>query len=145
MRSLYYFPAQAQLRWSSSPFHLSSLCSIVLQGSSPTPIFQTVAALAKGTERLAHENTLLAAEVRTLHEALSKRRRAKKARIRQGGALTVRMHKTFWRRRTWMSRFDAICVWRGVIGTRGNCLNGVVERLVTMRELVKNMKICLVR
>ncbi|KFZ25150.1 hypothetical protein V502_00361 [Pseudogymnoascus sp. VKM F-4520 (FW-2644)] len=37
--------------------------------------------------------TLLLAEVRTLlaaNEALSKRRRAKKARIRQGGALTVK-------------------------------------------------------
>ena len=62
------------------------------QGSSPTPIFQTVAALAKGTERLAHEVTLMSAELRTLraaNEALSKRRRAKKARVRQGGALTV--------------------------------------------------------
>ena len=62
------------------------------QGSSPTPIFETVAALAKGTEILAHELTLLSAEVRTLrqaNEALSKRRRAKKNRIRQGGALTV--------------------------------------------------------
>lgn len=62
------------------------------QGSSPTPIFETVVALAKGTERLAPEVTLLSAEVRTLraaNEALSKHRRAKKARIRQGGALTV--------------------------------------------------------
>lgn len=62
------------------------------QGSSPTPLFETVAALAKGTERMAHEMTLLSAEVRTLraaNEALSKRRRAKKARIRQGGALTI--------------------------------------------------------
>ena len=62
------------------------------QGSSPTPLFETVKALAKGTERLAHENTLLSAENRTLraaNEALSKRRRAKKARIRQGGALIV--------------------------------------------------------
>ena len=62
------------------------------QGSSPTPIFTTVAALAKGTEILAHEVTLLTAENRTLrkaNEALSKRRRAKKNRIRQGGALTV--------------------------------------------------------
>ena len=36
--------------------------------------------------------TLLSAEVRTLraaNEALSKRRRAKKARVRQGGALTI--------------------------------------------------------
>ena len=63
------------------------------QGSSPTPIFQTVVALAKGTERLAHEVTLISAKLRTLraaNEALSKRRRAKKARVRQGSALTVK-------------------------------------------------------
>ena len=62
------------------------------QGSSPTPLFETVRALAKGTERMAHEMTLLSAEVRTLraaNEALSKRRRARKARVRQGNALTV--------------------------------------------------------
>jgi hypothetical protein len=48
--------------------------------------------LAKGTEILAHEITLLSAEVRILraaNEVLSKRRRAKKTRVRQGGALTV--------------------------------------------------------
>jgi hypothetical protein len=41
---------------------------------------------------MVHEITLLSAKVRTLraaNEALSKRRRAKKARVRQGGALTV--------------------------------------------------------
>jgi hypothetical protein len=62
------------------------------QGSSLTPLFQTVAALAKGTERIAHEMTLLSAEVRTLraaNEALNKRRRAKKTRVCQGGALIV--------------------------------------------------------
>ena len=62
------------------------------QGSSPTPLFETVKALAKGTERMAHEMTLLSAEVRVLraaNEALSKRRRAKKTRVRQGGALIV--------------------------------------------------------
>ncbi|EDN97555.1 hypothetical protein SS1G_12406 [Sclerotinia sclerotiorum 1980 UF-70] len=61
------------------------------QSSSPTPIFETVLALAKGTERLAHENTLLSAENRTLrkaNEALSKRRCAKKIQLRQGGVLT---------------------------------------------------------
>ena len=55
------------------------------QGSSPTPIFETVAALAKGTELLAHELTLVHAKVRTLrkaNEALSKRCRAKKTRVR---------------------------------------------------------------
>ena len=63
------------------------------QGSSPTPIFETVALLAKGTELLAHEATLLSAEIRSLciaNKALSKRRRAKKTRIRQGGVLTVK-------------------------------------------------------
>jgi hypothetical protein len=62
------------------------------QGCSPTSIFETVAALAKGTERLAYEMTLLSAEVRILraaNEALSKRRRAKKTRVRQGGTLTI--------------------------------------------------------
>ena len=62
------------------------------QGSSPTPIFTTVAALAKGTEILAYEVTLLTAENRSLrkaNKALSKRRRAKKTRVRQGGALTI--------------------------------------------------------
>jgi hypothetical protein len=42
---------------------------------------------------MAHKITLLSAEVRTLraaNEALSKRRRAKKARVRQGGVLTVK-------------------------------------------------------
>ncbi|APA09832.1 hypothetical protein SS1G_05945 [Sclerotinia sclerotiorum 1980 UF-70] len=61
------------------------------QSSSPTPIFETVLALAKGTERLAHENTLLNAENHTLrkaNEALSKRRRMKKTQLRQGGVLT---------------------------------------------------------
>ena len=48
--------------------------------------------MAKGTKILAHEITLLLAEVRILrvvNKALSKRRRAKKTRVRQGGALTV--------------------------------------------------------
>ena len=41
---------------------------------------------------MAHEMTLLSAEVYTLraaNEALSKRRRAEKARVRQGGTLTI--------------------------------------------------------
>jgi len=62
------------------------------QGSSPTSILQTVTALAKGTEILAHKMTLLTAEVQTLrkaNEALNKRRRAKNTRIQQGGVLTI--------------------------------------------------------
>ena len=55
-------------------------------------LFSTVALLAKGTEILAHKITLLRAENRTLrqaNEALSKRWRAKKTRIREGGALRI--------------------------------------------------------
>lgn len=51
-----------------------------------------VSALAKGTEQLAHEVTLMSAEIRThraANEALSKRRRAKKNRVREGGTLIV--------------------------------------------------------
>jgi hypothetical protein len=62
------------------------------QGSSLTPLFETVAALVKDTERIAYEMTLLSTEVRTLraaNEALSKRCRAKKTRVYQEGALTV--------------------------------------------------------
>ncbi|EDN95831.1 hypothetical protein SS1G_12036 [Sclerotinia sclerotiorum 1980 UF-70] len=61
------------------------------QSSSPTPIFETVQALVKGTERLAYEVTLLSAENRMLRRAnkvLSKRRRAKKIQLRNGGVLT---------------------------------------------------------
>ena len=62
------------------------------QGSFPTHIFSAVKQLAKGMEAIVHNNTLLATELRALrkaNEALSKRRRAKKTRIRQGGSLTV--------------------------------------------------------
>ncbi|EDO04977.1 hypothetical protein SS1G_07461 [Sclerotinia sclerotiorum 1980 UF-70] len=62
------------------------------QGSSSTPIFKTIATLAKGTKLLAYTNTLLVAEVHNLrkaNEALGKRRRARKALIRKGGVLSV--------------------------------------------------------
>ncbi|APA08524.1 hypothetical protein sscle_04g032940 [Sclerotinia sclerotiorum 1980 UF-70] len=61
------------------------------QSSSSIPIFEIVVALAKGTERLAYENTLLSVEIRMLrkaNEALSKRRYIKKTQLRQGGVLT---------------------------------------------------------
>jgi hypothetical protein len=63
------------------------------QGSSPTSMFSAVKQLAKGTELIAHEMTLLRDRVRTLekaNEALSKRRRAKRTRLQAGGALTVK-------------------------------------------------------
>lgn len=62
------------------------------QGSSPTSMFSAVKQLAKGTELIAHEMTLLRDEVRTLrqaNEALAKRRRAKRTRIQARGALTI--------------------------------------------------------
>jgi hypothetical protein len=51
------------------------------QGSSPTPIFNAVAYMAKGMEAMAHSVTLSTTDchnLRKANEALSKRRRAKK-------------------------------------------------------------------
>lgn len=62
------------------------------QGSSPTPIYKAVDQISKGAQTMMHEVALLRAEVKSLRQAnetLSKRRRAKKTHIRQGGALTV--------------------------------------------------------
>ncbi len=62
------------------------------QGSSSTSIFVTVKQLTKRTELLAYKMTLIYKEVRTLHkanEALIKRRRAKKTRIRARGAFSI--------------------------------------------------------
>lgn len=52
-----------------------------LDAPTTAPIFETVLALAKGIERLAHENTLSSTENRILqkaNEALSKRLRAER-------------------------------------------------------------------
>ena len=62
------------------------------QGSSPTPILSAVDQFAKGAIAIMHKVTLLRAEVKTLREAnssLSKRRKAKKTRIREGGTLSI--------------------------------------------------------
>jgi hypothetical protein len=62
------------------------------QGSSPTTMFEAVKQLAKGTEAIAHEITLVRAELRTLQDAnkaLVKRRRTKRTRLQEGGTLTV--------------------------------------------------------
>jgi hypothetical protein len=95
-------PLNTTIAWVSqtlkNPFEALSQSTLIRgriarhQSSSPTPIFETVAALTKGTERLAHENTLLHVEVRMLraaNEALSKRRRAKKQQIHTDQALTI--------------------------------------------------------
>ncbi|EDN95836.1 hypothetical protein SS1G_12041 [Sclerotinia sclerotiorum 1980 UF-70] len=114
------------------------------QSSSPTPIFETVLALAKGTERLAHENTLLSAENRTLrkaNEALSKRRRAKKIQLRQGGVLTGQEALDI------LSQQEVdVQIQRDERQKRGNsngeasssrCCSTHVGELVTIQELVK--------
>ena len=62
------------------------------QGSSPTIIFDAVKQLAKGTEAITYEMTLLRAELRTTqaaNKALAKRRRAKRTRLQEGGTLSV--------------------------------------------------------
>lgn len=62
------------------------------QGSSPTTLFSAIKQLAKGSEMMAHEMTLMRDELRTLRQAnlaLAKRRRAKRTRLQAGGALTV--------------------------------------------------------
>jgi hypothetical protein len=62
------------------------------QGSYSTSIFETIVVLAKGTERLVYEITLLSAEVyilRVVNKALSKRYRAKITRVYQGDTLTI--------------------------------------------------------
>ena len=61
------------------------------QNSSPTSIYEAVDQFAKGTSKIMHQLVLLKAEnqsLRQANEALSKRRRAKKTRLRQGGSLS---------------------------------------------------------
>ena len=55
-------------------------------------MFDAVKQLAKGTEVITYEITLLRAELRTtqvVNKALVKRRRAKRTRFQEGGALSV--------------------------------------------------------
>ena len=62
------------------------------QGSSPTSILAAVDQITKGTCGIMHKIALLEAENKTLREAnttLSKRRRARKSRLRQGGSMTI--------------------------------------------------------
>lgn len=62
------------------------------QGSSPTSILEAMDQFAKGTCGIMHKMALLKAEVNQLRAAntlLSKRRRAKKTRLRQSGSMTI--------------------------------------------------------
>ncbi|KAJ5621159.1 hypothetical protein N7510_005143 [Penicillium lagena] len=59
--------------------------------SSPTSIYEAVDQFAKGTSKIMHKLALLQSEVQILRQAneeLSKRRRAKKTRLRQGRSLS---------------------------------------------------------
>ncbi|EDN96148.1 hypothetical protein SS1G_12354 [Sclerotinia sclerotiorum 1980 UF-70] len=89
---------KAQSQTSHNPTEVLSQSTLVKsriaqhQGSSSTPIFETIAALAKGIELLAYANTLLTAEVHNLrkaNKALSKHRRVRKALIRKRGAFSI--------------------------------------------------------
>ncbi len=62
------------------------------QGSSPTSILAAMDQFAKGARGIMHKMALLRAENKTLQEAnatLSKRRRARKTRLHQGGSMTI--------------------------------------------------------
>uniref|UniRef100_A0A8H7K3S6 Transposase n=2 Tax=Bionectria ochroleuca TaxID=29856 RepID=A0A8H7K3S6_BIOOC len=62
------------------------------QGSSPTSILAAMDQFSKGTCGTMHKMALLKAENQLLREAnaiLSKRRRAKRTRLRQGGSMTI--------------------------------------------------------
>ena len=61
------------------------------QNSSPTSIYEAVDQFAKGASKMMHQLALLKAENQILQqgiEELSKRRRAKKTHLRQGGSLS---------------------------------------------------------
>jgi hypothetical protein len=61
------------------------------QNSSPTSIYEAVDQFAKGTSKIIHQLALLKADNQILQqgiEELSKRRRAKKTRLQQGGSLS---------------------------------------------------------
>jgi hypothetical protein len=63
------------------------------QNSSPTAIYEAMDQMVKGTTTIMHQMVLMKDRIRDLEEAnrtLSKRRREKKTRIRQGGSLSVR-------------------------------------------------------
>jgi NADH pyrophosphatase NudC (nudix superfamily) len=62
------------------------------QGSSPASIVDALKSFSKGTKAIMHQIALLKSEnqiLRQANETLSKRRRAKKTRLRNGGKMTV--------------------------------------------------------
>ena len=84
-------PHNATETISQSEFVISRISNH--QNSSPTQILSAAKQLADGAATLALRVTLMSDELRSLrkaNESLSKRRRAKKTRLRQGGALSAR-------------------------------------------------------
>ncbi|EDN93356.1 hypothetical protein SS1G_09222 [Sclerotinia sclerotiorum 1980 UF-70] len=84
---IFYNPIEA-----FSQFTLMKSRITQYQGSSSTPIFKTITALAKGIELLAYTNTLLAAEVHSLYKAnkaFSKHQKTRKALIQKEEVLSV--------------------------------------------------------
>ena len=72
------------------------------QNSSPTSIYAAIDQVAKGTKGVMHQVALLNAEVEQLREAnaaVSKRRRAKKSRISEGGSLNIEQGQHLQRQR----------------------------------------------
>ena len=64
------------------------------QNSSPTSIYTAIDQFTKGASQIMHQLALLKAEnqnLRQANEVLSKRRRAKKTRLQQGGSLSQRV------------------------------------------------------
>ena len=62
------------------------------QSSSPASILKALESFSKGTKAIMHQMALLKSEnqiLRQANETLSKRRRAKRTRLRQGGKMTV--------------------------------------------------------
>ena len=62
------------------------------QGSSPTPILEAIDQFTKGATGIMHQIALLKSEVKTLRDEnalLSRRRRAKKKQLREGGSMTL--------------------------------------------------------
>ena len=62
------------------------------QGSSPTSIIEAIDQFAKGTRGIMHQLALLKSEnqmLRAENDTLSRRRRAKKTRLRQGRSMTL--------------------------------------------------------
>ena len=79
------------------------------QESSPTSILAAIDQVAKGACGIMHKMALLQAEIGQLREAnstLSKRRRARKTRLRQGGSMTIAEGQALQIKRMLISRYS---------------------------------------